>query len=128
MILAADAGGTKTLIGLFEPGDDRPLSVVSREYATLDFESLEELVETFLDETGGADITAFCVGVAGPVSGLVARLTNAPWLADAGAVARRLGGCPVAVINDLEAMATAIPVLTGDEVVVLQGGIEMPTG
>ena len=128
MLLAADAGGTKTLIGLFEPGVDRPVATVSREYATLDFESLEELVETFLDETGGGEVSALCVGVAGPVSGLVARLTSAPWVADAGAVARRLGGCPVALLNDLEAMAAAIAVLNGDEVISLQSGIEMPTG
>jgi glucokinase len=128
MLLAADIGGTKTLIGLFESGRDRPAPVVAREYATLDFESFEELVETFMDETGGGDVTALCAGVAGPVSGLIARLTSAPWVADAGAVAHRLGHCPAALINDLEAMAAAIPVLADDEILVLQSGVEVPTG
>ena len=82
MILAADIGGTKTLIGLFDRRPDRPVSTVTREYATRDFESFEELVETFLDETGGHGIDAICAGIAGPVSGLVARLTSAPWIAD----------------------------------------------
>jgi glucokinase len=128
MLLAADIGGTKTLIGLFDRGPDRPMPVVTREYATLDFESFEELVETFLDETGGSEIEALCAGVAGPVSGLVARLTSAPWVADAEAVARRLGRCPAALINDLESMASAIPVLEPDEIGVLQEGVEVPTG
>ena len=128
MLLAADIGGTKTLIGLYDIGPDRPTAVVTREYATLDFESFEELVETFLDETGGGDVEALCAGIAGPVSGLVARLTSAPWVADAGAVARRLGRCRAVLINDLESMAAAIPVLEPDEVCVLQEGVAVPTG
>jgi len=128
MILAADIGGTKTLIGLFDRRPDRPVSTVTREYATRDFESFEELVETFLDETGGHGIDAICAGIAGPVSGLVARLTSAPWIADVGAIAKRIGGCKAALINDLEAMASSVPVLEPDELRVLQEGIAVPTG
>jgi glucokinase len=128
MFLGADIGGTKTLIGLFDPGHDRPTPAITREYVTLDFEGFEELVETFLDETGGGDIEAACAGLAGPVSGTIARLTNVPWVADAAAVSRRLGHCPVELANDLEAMASAIPVLTRDELCVLQEGVAVPGG
>jgi glucokinase len=128
MLLAADIGGTKTLIGLFERGDDRPVSTVTREYATRDFESFEELVDTFLDETGGEGIEAICAGIAGPVTGLVARLTSAPWVADLGAIARRIGGCRARLINDLEAMASSVPVLEPDELRVLQEGVAAPSG
>ncbi len=71
---------------------------------------------------------AVCIGVAGPVSGLVARLTNVPWLADASVVAERLGDCPVQLLNDLEAMAHAVPVLDPEELAVLQDGVIVPTG
>jgi glucokinase len=128
MLLAADIGGTKTLIGLFDGDVDRPVPVVTREYATLDFESFEELVETFLDETRRGVVEALCAGVAGPVTGHVARLTNAPWTADADAVAKRLGSCPALLINDLEAMASCIPVLDSSELHVLQEGIADPDG
>jgi glucokinase len=128
MLLAADIGGTKTLIGLFERGADRPVPAVTREYATRDFESFEELTDTFLDETGGGDVEAICAGIAGPVSGPVARLTSAPWVADLTAISRRLGGCPALLVNDLEAMAFAIPVLEPDELSVLQEGVAVPTG
>jgi glucokinase len=121
-------GGTKTLIGLFRRGRARPEAAVVREYATLDFDSLDEIVGTFLDETGAAELDAACIGAAGPVSGLVARLTNVPWPADATPVAQRLNGRPVALLNDLEAMANAVPVLEPDEVSVLQGGVPVPTG
>lgn len=128
MLLAADIGGTKTLIGLFEHDADRPSATVTREYGTRDFESFEELVDTFLDETGGTGIEAICAGIAGPVSGLVARLTSAPWVADLGAIAKRIGGVRARLINDLESMAAAVPVLEPSELRVLQEGVAVPTG
>ena len=128
MFLAADVGGTKTLVGLFRQGRERPESQVIREYATLDFDNLDEIVAAFLDETGTRSVDAVCIGVAGPVSGLVARLTNVPWLADASVVADRLGDCPVHLMNDLEAMAYAVAVLEPEELAVLQDGVAVPTG
>ena len=127
MLLSADVGGTKTLIGVFVPGQPRPEPRIVREYATLDFDSLDDLVTTFLDETGATGIRAVTFGVAGPVSGLVARMVNVPWVADLAPVGERLG-CPVALLNDLEAMAHAVPVLEPDELATLQEGITVPTG
>jgi len=135
MLLAGDIGGTRARLGLFDlaharrgAGSDRPRLRVVREFVTLDFESLDELVQTFLDETGGAAVDAACFGVAGPVTGLVARLTNVPWLVDAAPLADRLGGGPVDLVNDLEALASAVPVLEADELVMLQEGIAQPSG
>jgi glucokinase len=129
MLLAGDIGGTKTLLGLFERNRDRPRQLVVREYATLDFDSLDDLTQVFLEDTGaGASVTAVCLGVAGPVTGLVARLTNVPWLVDASIFAEHLGDCPVQLLNDLEAMAYAVPVLDPDEVAVLQEGVAVAGG
>jgi glucokinase len=128
VLLASDVGGTKTLMGLYRPGAERPAPAVVREYATPDFNSLDDIVQTFLEETGASDIDAACIGVAGPVTGLVARLTNVPWLADASLLAERLDDRPVQLVNDLEAMANAVPVLEPDELAVLQGGVAVPTG
>jgi glucokinase len=127
MLLAADVGGTKTLIGWFRPDADRPDAQIVREYATLDFDNLDEIVATFLEETGADGIESVCIGVAGPVSGLMARLTNVPWLADASPIADRLD-CPVQLLNDLEAMAYSVPVLDPGELVVLQEGVVVPSG
>jgi glucokinase len=110
MLLAGDIGGTKTLLGLFEPAEERPRSLVVREYATLDFDSLEELIQVFLDDTRAeSQLRGFCLGVAGPVSGLVARLTNVPWLADASVFAERWPDCPVRLLNDLGRWPTPSP-------------------
>jgi glucokinase len=128
MLLAGDVGGTKTLLGLFRPDRTRPVPAVVREYATPDFESLDEMVQVFIEETDAAGIRATCVGAAGPVSGLVARLTSTPFVADLGAVASRLGGVPATLLNDLEALAWGVAVLQDDELAVLQAGVATPTG
>jgi len=128
MILAGDVGGTKALFGLFEPGRERPEPRVVREYATLDFDGLDEIAATFLEETGATTVDAVCIGVAGPVSGLRARLTNVPWMADAQPIAERFPKAHVILVNDLEAMAFAVPVLARDELKVLQEGVAVPTG
>ena len=128
MILAGDVGGTKALLGLFRPSGDRPASVVVREYATLDFDSLDDVVAAFAEETNTQHVDAVVIGVAGPVTGDVARMTNVPWLADVSPVAGRFHECPALLLNDLEAMASSIPVLEPDELAVLQEGIAVPTG
>lgn len=128
MLLAGDLGGTKALLGLFEPGE-RPRPLVVREYGTLDFDSLEELVQVFLDETRGeSELRGVCIGVAGPVNSLAARLTNVPWLADASVFLDRWPDCPIRLLNDLEAWAYAVPVLEPEELAVLQAGVPSPIG
>lgn len=128
MLLAGDLGGTKTMIGLFRDEGERPASEIFREYATLDFDSLDEIVDTFIDETGASGITAVCIGVAGAVSGLRARLTNVPWIADLSPIAEQLPDAQVILLNDLEAMAYAVPVLDHDELLTLQSGVVVANG
>jgi glucokinase len=127
MWLSADVGGTKTLVGVFASGKNRPEPRIVREYATLDFDSLPDLITTFLDETGASGIRAAAFGVAGPVTGLVARMVNVPWVADAEPVGEMLDA-PVALLNDLEAMAHAVPFLEPDELATLQEGVEAANG
>lgn len=131
MILAGDVGGTKTLVGLFEPdpAGSRPRAVRQHEYATLDFPSFEDIVADFLAREGtAASLDALCVGVAGPVQGLVARLTNVPWVVDLSRVAPLVGRARLKLLNDLEAMAHAVAHLEPDELAVLQEGIAQPRG
>ena len=133
MLLAGDIGGTKTLLGLFERSDtaDRPRPVVVREFGTLDFDAFEEIVDEFLgvhDGAVSASIEAVCVGVAGPVNGLMARLTNVPWVVNLGLLAPRVGRARLKLLNDLEAMAHGVAYLEPDEIAVLQEGVATPRG
>ena len=124
MLIAGDIGGTKTLLGLFDHAAARPQPIVVRSFGTLDYDDLTTMIATFLKEDAAANATAIetaCFGVAGPVIGESATMTNIPWRIDAARV-RSVFGFPVKLLNDLEAMAYSIPVLQPDEVHVLQKG------
>lgn len=123
MILAGDIGGTKTLLGLFDPVPARPRAATVQSFATLEYPDLPSMVGEFLRHaSGGADVDRACFGVAGPVIGDSAQLTNVPWRVDAPRVARAFSISRVRLLNDLQAMAYSIPVLEDDEVHVLQRG------
>jgi glucokinase len=124
MILAGDVGGTKTLVGLFDPRTTRPSRRVVREYSTTEYDALSDVVHEFIadEAVSGVDISAACFGVAGPVLGSTAELTNVPFTIEAFAVSRAFNIPHVKLLNDLEAMAYAVPVLEGDELHVLQPG------
>jgi len=124
ILLAGDIGGTKTLLGLFEQLMPRPRAIRTREFGTLDFPNLSAMVDAFLKETASTSIDAACFGVAGPVIGDVAELTNVPWRVDARQIADAFGVRRVGLINDLEAMAYSVPVLNASEVHLLQNGRE----
>jgi glucokinase len=130
MLLASDVGGTKTLLGLFSTDTDRPQPIEVGEFVTLDYDGLEPIIREFLGawKVDASTITAACVGVAGAVTDQVARLTNVPWLVDGEAVGSALGLKRAEIINDLEALAYAVPVLEPAEVAVLQQGIAVPGG
>jgi glucokinase len=128
MLLAGDIGGTKTLLGLFTYDGERPEPTAVHHFTTLDFDSLDEMIAGFLADAGRARIDAACFGVAGPVLGETAHLTNVPWLVDAGETGRRFHVSHVSLLNDLQAMAYSVPVLKDEELAVLQEGDAVPDG
>lgn len=130
MLLAGDVGGTKTLLGLFERRANRPSAVEIRSYRTLEFPNLRALALQFLRDTStqASDIEAASFGVAGPITGRRAQLTNVPWVVDLDTLR---GDVPIPrayLLNDLEALAWSVPVLEADEIDVLHAGDAEPTG
>ena len=124
MIFAGDIGGTKTLLGLFDSRTARPHAVHMRAFQTAAFQGLTEMIHEFStdERVKNAAVSAACFGVAGPVLGSTAELTNVPFAIDAFAVSRAFAIPKVKLLNDLEAMAHAVRVLEGDELHVLQQG------
>ena len=129
MILAGDIGGTKTLLGLFDAATARPHRLVVRSFGTLDHPDLQTMIAAFLKGAEAVEalaahgrITAACFGVAGPVVDETVKVTNVPWFVDARRVAAALGLPRVALLNDLEALAHAVPTLRESETHVLQEG------
>lgn len=123
MLLAGDVGGTKTLLGLFEPGDPRPRQIVSRAYHTHEFDSFIAILDAFAHDVGRPlTVDAVSAGVAGPIINQRAKLTNVGWDISVAEIARRLDTRRVALLNDLEAMAYSLGALDGGELVPLQRG------
>ena len=130
MILAGDIGGTKTLLGVFDPADDRPRAVAVEAFVTQQFDGLESIIGTFLAsrDLEPAQIAAASFGVAGAITDQVAQLTNVPWRIDAAGIACDMGFGRFHLLNDLEALAHAVPVLARDELDVLQEGVRVASG
>ena len=130
MILAGDVGGTKTLLGVFDPEPARPRLVgETRSYPTNDFPSFTAILDAFeRDRPDAVSPAAVAIGVAGPVIEGRARLTNIDWDIDVSVIATRAGTPRVALLNDLEATATSVPVLAPDELESLQAGTPLDGG
>src|SRR5688572_3814777 len=129
MLLAGDVGGTKTLLGLFEPAERRPMPIAVHSYPTNEFSTFTEILDAFArDVRQPFRVSASAVGVAGPVVANHARLTNITWDMTADEITARFGTPRVRLLNDLEAMANSVEVLTAEEVVALQEGVERPDG
>ena len=130
MLLAADVGGTKTLLGLFAQAPERPRPIEVGEFITLDYDGLVPMIREFLKASGveARTIAATTFGIAGAVTDQVARLTNVPWVVDAAVVAEAAGLKRVHILNDLEAMAYSVAVLEPHELKVLQQGVAQPGG
>jgi glucokinase len=127
MLIAGDIGGTKTLLALYSAARGAREPLVEKEYPSAAFPGLEQMVRIFLTETG-ATARAACFDVAGPVLAGHAKLTNLPWILDETALAAGLGLERVILLNDLQAVAYAVPRLEPRELHVLNVGRPMPTG
>jgi glucokinase len=130
MLLAGDLGGTKTQLGLFAAGTPRPRLVASEQFATLAFEDLPSMVTAFLDAHGvaAASVEAACIGVAGPVAAEAADMTNVPWRVDARVLRQEIGLARATLLNDVEALVHAVPLLEASELATLHAGSPDPAG
>lgn len=125
MLLAGDIGGTKTILALFSAADGPRHLLAEATYASSQYLSLEAMIEEFLQgKTGRIEAASF--GVAGPVITGRARVTNLSWSVDAHAISHSLGGATIRLLNDLEAIAVAIPFLEGDDLATLKTGEAEP--
>ena len=130
LLLAGDIGGTKSLLGVFDAGARRPRPLAIRSFTTRDYDGLDAIVAEFLrdDAVPGGSIESACFGLAGPVLGHRARLTNVPWTVDALELAAHFHIPRVDLLNDLESAAYGVTVLEPSEVHVLREGEPATTG
>jgi len=127
MLLAGDIGGTKTSLAIFssEAGPRAPL--VEATFPSADYASLEALVREFLSLVD-LKVERASFGVAGPVVGGQATVTNLPWVIRETQLEEALNLSPVRLLNDLEAIANGVPVLEPADLHTLNEGQPAPGG
>jgi glucokinase len=91
-----------------EAGPRNPVARLS--FPSAHYASLEALLAEFLARVH-QPIEVACFGVAGPVVDGQARTTNLPWVVDEARLRENLNVRSVRLLNDLEAIAHAVPLL-----------------
>jgi glucokinase len=127
VILGADIGGTKTLLGLERNG----ALVLDRRYANAEFPDFASMLETFFadTQTDPSQIESACLALAGPIAddGHSARLTNLPWTIDSAVLSQRFGLPALRLVNDFAAAALGAVTASPSQLVTLQAGEPLGT-
>ncbi|MEM9193924.1 MAG: glucokinase [Myxococcota bacterium] len=120
-ILAADIGGTKTLVALY----DGSRELRRHRFESAAYPSFSNVAEEFLQ---GDPIDRIGIGVAGPVNGGIARATNLPWTLDINAIGARFSADAAALVNDFAAVALSLELLQASDLRLLHPGDVDPEG
>ena len=108
-VIAADVGGSKTLLDGFSNRTDSHHPQQFDNHAHPDFDTV---LAQFLAHNPTLDPTQalLVLAIAGPVvDRQYCQMTNLPWIIDARALQQRFGFARVVLLNDLEATAFAMP-------------------
>jgi glucokinase len=126
-LLAGDIGGTKTTLALFTTnrGPYQPLAEAT--FRSGDYANLETIAGIFLKQHN-VQASAAVFGVAGPVEHGAVAATNLPWQMSEATLSSALNIPHVHLMNDLAAIATAVPILTADDRYTLNAGQPDPAG
>jgi glucokinase len=117
--LVADAGGTNVRFAIAS-ADGRLERV--RTYQVEDHPTFSDALAAYRGDAGGhLDVDSAAIAAAGPVDNGSCKLTNNAWSVVREEIAALLGGVPVVVLNDLEAVASALPHLAPADVHQLGG-------
>lgn len=118
MRLLADIGGTNARFALA----DRDGTVHARQQlAVANHPRFEDALATYLSSVAARPGSA-ALSVAGPVIGNAVIMTNTAWVVSDNAVRSVCPDIPVAVVNDLQAVALAVPSLGSSDFKVLHAG------
>jgi glucokinase len=90
-------------------------------YASRDFAGIEEIIHSFLEESGCTPEYA-CLAVAGVIRHGQAKMTNLPWLISEQVLVARFGFTGVWLVNDLTAVCSSLPLLGKNDFLELQSG------
>jgi len=121
ILLAGDVGGTKTNLGVFSSEKGPRAPIAESTFPNGDYLSLETLVGDFLARLD-VKVERAAFGVAGPALAGWVKATNLPWVIDEKKLKAELKLSDVVLMNDLEAIAHAVPFLESTDLHTLNEG------
>lgn len=127
MLLAGDIGGTKTNLAIYSPEKGAKQPLAESTFASAKYPDLETLVGEFLSQLD-FKVERASFGVAGPVVGGRAVITNLDWVIDEASLAKRYNFSSVSLVNDLVAVALAVPLLDSNDLHTLNTGVTETAG
>lgn len=130
-VLAGDIGGTKTILAIYNSDAGPHQPEVEKTFHSARYASLESMVAEFLgalDQRHMQGLNRACFGVAGPVVDGRATITNLPWQMDESKLSDAIVVERVALLNDLAAVAHAVPRLQDENVHTVNPGQAVANG
>jgi len=125
ILLAGDVGGTKTNLAIFASRDRLRTPLLEAKLPSARYSSLTALVRDFLSNVK-FPIDCAVFGVAGPIIHGRAKITNLPWMMQEAQLQQELDIPVVHLLNDLEAMANAVPLLEPSDLHTVNSGSPVP--
>ncbi len=121
-VLAGDIGGTHARLCLAEKKSEKIHVIREQVYPSRQYPDLLPIVKDFLQNNHDIDPAAACFAVAGPIRRQQARVTNLPWLLDAGQLAKSLSIERLSLLNDFQAAGYGLATLEPEQLLTLQTG------
>jgi glucokinase len=120
-VLAGDIGATTTRLALITTQAGPRKFLAEEEFKSAKYPGLAPIVAAFVATHGGRPKSA-CFDVAGPVVNGRAHLTNLDWDLSNASLAKDLGLQKVHLLNDLQAIAHAVPYLQPHDLAEINAG------
>lgn len=121
LLLAADIGGTKSELAIFDFADSSDASPLFRKrFLNNTFENFDALLTDFLAHAPAPDFG--CLGVAAVVRQGKASLTNLSWKLSEETLQNKFGLRDICLINDLTALCASLPHLQESDLLTIQEG------
>ena len=124
--LAGDIGGTKSNLAIYSTIGGVHSPQYETRFENDEFHDFDQIISNYLK---GVDfpIEAISLGIAGPVRDKRVEVTNLPWVID-GRQLEEAFSCQVSLLNDLEALAYAVPILQDSDIDILNAGKPVARG
>jgi glucokinase len=128
MVLAGDIGGTKAVLALFKQEKSKLLCVYKQTYLCAEYQSLSQVLTSFLLDASQSQVSSVCLGVAGPIVNGDCFATNLKWNITCREISEILVTDHVCLINDLEAAAWGVLSLPENTFIELNPDAEQAQG